>query len=431
MTRPRLTAALAATVLLAGLTSCSGDRLLDGHGRRRPSTSSEDRCRPVADGRDRRPSTPRSASPSRTASTPTSATRRSTRSTTTSTSTWDPDGRTLTGTETLTFRSTADADHVQLDLAEQLEVSAAGGRRRGRLSSSTTARTSSSRGDFAADERYELSIDYSGTPEPVPAPTTRRDFSTTGFTDHRRRIGVDDAGAVRRLLLVRRQRPAVRQGVLRLHPALRRRRWTGVANGELTSREEEDGDTVDHDWHLDSKTSSYLVTVAFGDYKVTEDESASGVPISYWVPTSAPAVPRRAALHPRGPRLGRGQARPLPVVVARRPPRRLPERHGDPDDDHAGRHPLRHQQGRARPRDRPPVVRRPGHAVRLERPLDERGHGDVPPARLAGRGHRRAARPDPPAGRRAPSGGRAGSTGRRRPTTRRRSARPRSTTAPR
>ena len=42
-----------------------------------------------------------------------------------------------------------------------------------------------------------------------------------------------------------------------------------------------------------------------------------------------------------------------------------------------------------RPRDRAPVVRRPGHADRLARPLDERGHGDVPPARLAGRGHRR------------------------------------------
>ncbi len=60
----------------------------------------------------------------------------------------------------------------------------------------------------------------------------------------------------------------------------------GVANGELVSHERLDG-TSTTTWHLDSKTSSYLVTVAFGDYKVTEDESSSGVPISYWVPTSS------------------------------------------------------------------------------------------------------------------------------------------------
>ena len=61
---------------------------------------------------------------------------------------------------------------------------------------------------------------------------------------------------------------------------------TGVANGVMTTHKVEDGNTVTA-WMLDSKTSSYLVTVAFGDYKVTEDESSSGVPISYWVPTSS------------------------------------------------------------------------------------------------------------------------------------------------
>ena len=60
----------------------------------------------------------------------------------------------------------------------------------------------------------------------------------------------------------------------------------GVANGELVGQERLDG-TSTTTWHLDSKTSSYLVTVAFGDYKVTEDESSSGVPLSYWVPTTS------------------------------------------------------------------------------------------------------------------------------------------------
>ena len=61
----------------------------------------------------------------------------------------------------------------------------------------------------------------------------------------------------------------------------------GVANGEMASHERWRTATSTTSWHLDSKTSSYLVTVAFGDYKVTEDESSSGVPISYWVPTSS------------------------------------------------------------------------------------------------------------------------------------------------
>ena len=42
---------------------------------------------------------------------------------------------------------------------------------------------------------------------------------------------------------------------------------------------------------------------------------------------------------------------------------------------------VRHLAGGARPRDGAPVVRRPGHAGRLARRLDERGHGDVPPGR--------------------------------------------------
>ena len=38
------------------------------------------------------------------------------------------------------------------------------------------------RAPIEEDQRYELSLDYVGTPEPAPAPTTRSDFSTTGFT---------------------------------------------------------------------------------------------------------------------------------------------------------------------------------------------------------------------------------------------------------
>ena len=81
------------------------------------------------------------------------------------------------------------------------------------------------------DRKYALVVQYSGTPEPAKAPTTRSDFNTTGWT-------VDDDGEVWTMqepygayTLVPRQRPAVRQGVLRLHHHRAPADWVGVANG--------------------------------------------------------------------------------------------------------------------------------------------------------------------------------------------------------
>ncbi len=199
--------------------------------------------------------------------------------------TWDPDGRRLTGVETLTFRSTADADHVQLDLERQLEVSAVhvdGAD----ADFSHDGKNLVVSGDFAADAQYELAVAYAGHPKPVHAPTTRADFSTTGFT-------VSDDGSAWTM-----QEPygAYSWYAVNDQPAdkayydftLRvKAPWTGVANGQLVSRKVEDGQSV-ATWHLDSTTSSYLVTVAFGDYGVTKATSSSGVPLQYWVPKGSP-----------------------------------------------------------------------------------------------------------------------------------------------
>ena len=38
------------------------------------------------------------------------------------------------------------------------------------------------RSPLAEGERHELVVEYSGSPRPEPAPTTRGDFSTVGFT---------------------------------------------------------------------------------------------------------------------------------------------------------------------------------------------------------------------------------------------------------
>ena len=114
------------------------------------------------------------------------------------------------------FRATAAADHVQLDLARQLTV--------GRVWLDGKAVPFQHPGKnllveapVAADSRHVVELTYAGTPEPVVAPTDRGDFSTTGWTIASDGTVVDDAGAVRRLQLVRRQRPPVRQGVLRRH----------------------------------------------------------------------------------------------------------------------------------------------------------------------------------------------------------------------
>jgi len=63
----------------------------------------------------------------------------------------------------------------------------------------------------------------------------------------------------------------------------------GVANGELVSRLERNGETVTS-WELSSPASSYLVTIAIGDFTMTEAESASGLPMSYWTPAGQPQL---------------------------------------------------------------------------------------------------------------------------------------------
>ena len=165
-----------------------------------------------------------------------------------------------------------------------------------------------------ADERYTVEIAYSGTPKPVAAPTTRSDFQTVGWT-------VTDSGEAWTM-----QEPfgAYSWYAVNDHPSDKAlydftisapAPMVGVANGELTSREDVDGNTVTS-WHLDEPAASYLVTAAVGRFKMTRDRSDSGVPITYWTPKGDPAAARRGAL--AGDELDwvEEQARALPVLDA-------------------------------------------------------------------------------------------------------------------
>lgn len=210
---------------------------------------------------------------------------------------WDPESSVLTGEQVLTFRATATADEFRLDLGEALEVSAAA------LDGEPVevdhrGKDLVVRAPVEQDGRYALTLAYAGTPAPAEAPTTRSDFSTVGWT-------VTDDGETWTM-----QEPygAYTWYAVNDHPSDQAlydftitvpAPWTGVANGELTSRTVTDGvtETV---WHLAEPAASYLVTVATGDFTMTEDVSASGVPITYWTPTDEPALLDRLRMTPEG-----------------------------------------------------------------------------------------------------------------------------------
>jgi aminopeptidase N len=202
---------------------------------------------------------------------------------------WTPQSRTLEGVETLVFRATEDAEQFQLDLGEPLTVSA--------LTVDGSAAEFDEDGKdlvvrtpVVADRRYVAEIRYAGTPETVPAPTTRTDFDTLGWrvTDSGETWTMQEPyGAFTWYAVNDQPSDKALYDFTITTPAP----WVGVANGRLLSREETDGDTVT-EWHLDEPAASYLVTVAVGDFRMTRDRSKGGVPLTYWTPRGDPHAAR-------------------------------------------------------------------------------------------------------------------------------------------
>ena len=178
-------------------------------------------------------------------------------------------------------------------------------------------------------------------PSPTPHRRHAATSATTGWHDHRRRRGVDDAGAVRRLHVVRRQRPALRQGALRLHASPCPSPWIGIANGELVSTQTEH-DGLTHDprgtWPSRRRRTSSRSPSATTRGPSNTSRAAWRSPTGS--PSDRPALAsglraRRPALDWLEEMLG-----PYPFDTPRLPARRLAQRHGDPDHDHARRHRL-------------------------------------------------------------------------------------------
>jgi aminopeptidase N len=200
---------------------------------------------------------------------------------------WTPDTRILEGLATIELRSTADGDHLQLDLGEPLTPSAV------TLDGADVPFEHLGKdlvvsAPVVKDERYVLEVHYSGTPQPTPAPTTRSDFSTSGWT-------ITPGGETWTM-----QEP---YGAFTWYPVNDQPSdkafydisvtvpspWVGIANGVMTDQSEHDGLTTTA-WHLSKPASSYLITVATGDYTRTTNTSRGGTEISYWVPSDRPGL---------------------------------------------------------------------------------------------------------------------------------------------
>ncbi len=194
---------------------------------------------------------------------------------------WDPSDEELEGEAVIDFRATRTAPRFQLDLGRGLTV--------GKVSLDGEPVGFARRGKdlvlkapVVADQRYQLSLDYVGTPVPAPAPTTRGDFSTTGFT-------ITDAGEVWTM-----QEP---YGAYTWYPVNDQPSdkalydvtvhapapWTGISNGHLTELTTED-DVTTSSWQLTEPASSYLVTLAIGDYAHASNTTATGLRVDYWTP---------------------------------------------------------------------------------------------------------------------------------------------------
>jgi len=209
---------------------------------------------------------------------------------------WDPKRETLTGRETLLFRAATTADHVQLDLARQLEVSHVW------LDGKAVDFDHPGK-DLVVDasvtegDRHVLQVGYSGTPEPVKAPTDRGDFTTTGWTttpDGSAWTMQEPFGGYS-WYAVNDQPSDKAMYDLTIHAP---KDMVGVANGVLRSRRTSGGHTVTR-WRLTSPAASYLVTVAIGRYTETKDTGPHGLPITYWTPIGRADVLRKVRYAPQ------------------------------------------------------------------------------------------------------------------------------------
>jgi aminopeptidase N len=209
--------------------------------------------------------------------------------------TWDNRAGRLTASETVLFRATNTAEHVQLDLARQLFVQQVW------LDGKAVSFQHSTKdlvvtAPVAADSRHVLQVAYAGTPEPVTAPTDRPDFSTTGWTVARDGTvwTMQEPFGAYSWYAVNDQPSDKAYYDVTIHAP---KGQVGVFNGELRSRTTSGDQTVTR-WHLPEPAAAYLITIAIGRFTETQDTGPHGLPMSYWTPTGKPSILRRVRYAP-------------------------------------------------------------------------------------------------------------------------------------
>lgn len=193
--------------------------------------------------------------------------------------TWS--GTLLTGTETLELRATTDATRLTLDLSHALRASD--------VTLDGAPVTAAQVGDdlvidapVRAESRHVLTLSYTGPAAPVKDPSHREDAAPLGLTrtpdggvwtmqepyGASTWFAVDDQPADKAFYDVTVRAPA---GMV------------GISNGMMTSRTDAASGTTTV-WHSSAPMASYLTTLAIGAYTATKATSASGVPLTYWLP---------------------------------------------------------------------------------------------------------------------------------------------------
>ena len=208
---------------------------------------------------------------------------------------WDPGHSQLTATESVLFRAATTADHLQLDLARQLQVGKVW------LDGKPVAFQHDGKdlvvqAPMKSGDRHVLQLTYSGTPEPVRAPTDRSDFDTTGWTttaDGTVWTMQEPYGAYSWYAVNDQPSDKAFYDISISAPSP----MVGVANGRMLARTTQGGRTVTR-WQLADPAASYLVTIGIGRFTETHDTGPHGLPITYWTPASQPSTLQRVRYTP-------------------------------------------------------------------------------------------------------------------------------------
>lgn len=194
---------------------------------------------------------------------------------------WKPSTKTLSGKAKITFRVTEQRTDVQFDLGSPLTVNATTLDGKPVTSSRGDSVLKIATGTLDKGSRHELVVDYSGTPAPVPAPSERSDQDEgLGFTvspDGTAWTMQEPFGAFTWYPV--NDQPADKafyDATLTAHEGTK-----GVFNGR-PGPEKVTGETSVRRFHLDQPASSYLTTVAFGEYALLTDKGPRDLPLFYW-----------------------------------------------------------------------------------------------------------------------------------------------------